>query len=187
MKTSTKIIASLALALTVLFACKKDTGVVAQPEEQTLAMNVQLSTARGATENAIVVGNKAELDAAFNTNKDYVIITKAAEKNNIFIPTTGTTGPVEPVDLYKLCWDEINAYVNANKPSWQAQANANCQTVYACVTCPNVGYGLFVMYAIKPNPIKCATVLAASAYYSKFDFKPGDYNSESVSAYITKK
>ncbi|RKD14443.1 hypothetical protein BCY91_08190 [Pelobium manganitolerans] len=58
-------------------------------------------------------------------------------------------------------------------------------TVYVCLTCPNAGGGLYVLYAIKPNSIKCAEVAYAEMpAFKLFTYGKTQYDSEAVSAYI---
>jgi hypothetical protein len=185
MKNLFKISLAFVLIFSTILACKKDSDDIKleQPEQQ-FSMAVKMASKSGRSESGIVVGTKATLDKAFSSGNEKVLLKKISEKNNLFAPTTGTTGPVDPIDPSALCWDEINAYVAAHKDGWLATANQTCQPVYACVTCPNAGGGLYVMYVIKPTSFKCATLEEASTHYVKFNFTSNDYNGEAVAAHI---
>lgn len=102
----------------------------------------------------------------------------------MFVPVVG---PVK--DPNSLCWDEINAYVNAHRAEWQAAANQNCQTVLVCVTCPNAGGGLYVMYAFKPNSPKCAVYEQFEMQYSlaAFNFGDNELESEAVASFVKRR
>ena len=45
--------------------------------------------------------------------------------------------------------------------------------VIRCITCPNAGGGLFVMYAIEPNSVKC-NVLEFETMYNLVNFNYGE-------------
>ncbi|WP_293302178.1 hypothetical protein [Pedobacter sp. UBA4863] len=188
MKKSIKIIAVLAIALVTLFACKKDKEEVRKEERFSVGMKV--ATARGGTEAAILIGTKAELKAALTQKDGKVYLKKVSEKNNVFVPVVdGTVGPVDPVKPIDLCWKEIDAYYEANVGTWREQANQNCKDVVVCLTCPNAGVGLFVLYVIKPNSPKCLVLDAFEAQFSlsAFNFNNNQLDSEAVANIIKEK
>lgn len=188
MKNSRTIIGALALIVLVTFGCKKEAKL--ETEEQ-FSVAMQKSSFKGENENAIVVGSKSELEALFSGKMDRVYLKKASEKNNLFRPVvgTGTTGPVDPVDPINFCWDEINAYYNEHIQSWQAIANETCKPYVTCITCPNAGGGLYVMYAIKPNGKNCMIYEQAAVMYNftPFNFTINQYDTEAVSSVINPK
>ncbi len=181
MKKSIQIIGILALALVTIFACKKDE----EPQKtERFSINMQLATKGSSSENAIIIGTKAELKEALKTPGEPVYVKKVSVANNVFAPVVG---PVK--DPANLCWEEINAYVDAHRAEWQATANQNCQTVLVCVTCPNAGGGLYVMYAIKPNSPKCVVYEQFEMQYSlaTFNFSDKELESEAVANYVRRK
>jgi hypothetical protein len=186
MKNSIKIIGTLAVILSITFACKKDKQDIKLEEQGKISAPIKMATMTGKSENAIIVGTNAELEAAFSGKQDRVLLKKAAEKNNLFIPVTGTTGPVDPVDPSELCWDEINSYYSEHIDGWLSIANQTCKPYTVCITCPNAGGGLYVMYVIKPTSPKCNISEATAVLYnfSKFNFTVGDYESDAVASYI---
>lgn len=143
--------------------------------ESNFFVALQLELGRGKSEKAILVGSDLELKSALSKDS-HVFLKKAAIQNNVFVPVVG---PVEPIDPTKACWDEIRNYYNAHLPQWQQQANQTCKDVYICLTCPNSGGGLFVLYVIKPNSPKC-NILEAQYNFSKFNFSDRDYDSDEV-------
>lgn len=182
MKKSIKIIGTLAITLVTIFACKKS-GEEPQKEER-FSVNMQVATKGTSGENAILIGTKTELKAALNGKEDAIYLKKVSTASNVFIPIVG---PIKnPNDL---CWDEINAYVNAHKAEWQATANQNCQTVLVCVTCPNAGGGLYVMYAIKPNSPKCTIYeqLEMQFNLAAFNFGDNELESEAVASFVKRR
>lgn len=183
MKNSIKIIGTLALALVTLFACKKNEEEIKKEDQFSVAMKI--ATQRGVTENAIVIGTKAELKAALTQNEGPVYLKKVATNNHVFAPVVGPL----PADPGKNCWDEINAYYQANIAQWQQTANETCTNVMVCLTCPNAGGGLYVMYIIKPNNFKCNMAEAFEAQFSlaAFNFGNNDLESEAVAAHIKSK
>lgn len=179
MKKSIKIIGTLAIALVTIFACKK-TEEEPQKEER-FSVNMQVAAGRGNAENAILIGTKAELKAALTEKEKTVYLKKVSTGNNVFAPVVG---PVkEPIDL---CWDEINAYVNAHRAEWQAIANQTCKPFLVCVTCPNAGGGLYVMYAIQPNSANCVVLEQFEAQFSlaAFNFGDNELESEAVASFV---
>ena len=182
MKNRIQIIGILALALVTFFACKKDAEELQKDDRFSVAIKV--AAERGTTENAILVGSKAELKAALSKKGEPVIIKKVSTKNNVFVPVLDD---VKPVDPSKGCWSEISAYAAAHMAEWQALANQTCTTVIRCITCPNSGGGLFVMYAIEPNSPNC-NVLEFEMQHSLAIFNYGDneLDSEAVASMISK-
>ncbi|SFG65626.1 hypothetical protein [Pedobacter insulae] len=169
MKNSIKIFGSLAIIVSVLFACKKSNDEIKAAEKpQKFSVAIQMANTRDKVESGIVVGTKAELDKAFSETNTIVYLKKDATKANLFIPDTGTTGPVDPVDPSALCWDEINSYYDAHIAGWLAIANQTCKPYLVCITCPNAGGGLYVMYMIKPTSFRCATIEPVSASYKAY-------------------
>jgi len=182
MKKHIHIIGILALALVTIFACKKD-GEDIKKEDERFSVAIKVAAGKESTENAILIGTKAALKVALTTKGEPVMIKKVANKNNVFIPIGDDD--VEPVDPSEACWDEINAYAAARRNEWQALANQTCTTVIRCITCPNAGGGLFVMYAIAPNSIKCAVLDFESAYsLAKFNFNDNELEGEAVASVI---
>jgi hypothetical protein len=189
MKNSIKTIGALVFILFTILACKKtEDDFKVEEKEQKYSFAMKVSSAKGEAEEAIIIGTKAELEKALSAKSGSVYLKRIAEKNNVFIPVTGTVtdGP-QPVDLNKLCWDEINAYYSANIATWQQSANQTCENVYVCITCPNTGLGLFVLYAISPNSVRCATVAEFTISLSKFNFNNDELESESVANFIKSK
>lgn len=185
MKKSIKIIGIFALALVTLFACKKDGEEIQKDERFSVAMKV--ATARGGSEAAILIGSKDELKTALTKNEGKVYLKKVSEKNNVFIPVVGDpVGPVDPVNPIDLCWDEIDAYYDANVGTWREQANATCKDVIVCLTCPNAGAGLYVLYVIKPNSPKCMVMDSFEAQFSLVAFNYNELDSEAVGNLIKK-
>lgn len=187
MKKSIKIIGALAVILSVTFACKKSNDDVrVDQKNQKFSVDMKVASFEGESENAILVGTNAELEAALNGKQEITYIKRATEKNNLFIPVTGTVTPVDPVNPMELCWDEINNYYANHIEGWQNTANQTCKPVMICITCPKSGGGLYVLYVIKPTSPKCNISEAVSVMYdfNKFGFNVKDYESESVSAYI---
>ncbi|WP_017258289.1 hypothetical protein [Pedobacter arcticus] len=188
MKNSRTIIGALSFILLVTFGCKKEKEAKLDTKEQ-FSVAMQKSSFKGENENAIVVGSKSELEALFSGKKDRVFLKKASEKNNLFRPVVGTTGPVvdpEPIDF---CWEEINTYYNEHIQSWQAIANETCKPYVTCITCPNSGGGLYVMYAIQPKGKNCLIYEQASIMYNftPFNFTVNQYDTEAVSSVINPK
>ncbi|MCJ0741677.1 hypothetical protein [Pedobacter montanisoli] len=181
MKKFIQIIGVLALALVTVFACKKSGEEVKKEERFSIAMKV--AAANGNTENAIIIGSKTELKTALSEKYVPIYVKKVSASNNVFIPIVGE--PVLP-NPNKLCWDEIDAYVNAHKAEWQQQANQTCSTVLVCVTCPNTGGGLYVLYVIKPTSPKCTIYEAFEMQFniSAFNFTNNQLESEAVASFI---
>ncbi|WP_410221870.1 hypothetical protein [Pedobacter sp.] len=182
MKKFIQILGVLALALATVFACKKSGEEVKKEERFSVAMKV--AEANGNTENAIIIGSKAELKTALSEKDAPTYVKKVSASNNVFIPIVDG-GTVVP-NPNKLCWDEIDAYVNAHKAEWQQQANQTCSTVLVCVTCPKAGVGLYVLYAIKPTSPKCTIYEAFEMQFniSAFNFTDNQLESESVASFI---
>lgn len=184
MKKFIQIVGILTITIVSLFACKKDEATKTKEERFSVAINV---AAGDASEAAIVIGTKAELKAAMAQKEGPIYLKKVAKRNNVFIPIVGEgTGPVGPVDPTSLCRDEINAYVSAHMASWQQTANQTCRNVMVCLTCPNAGGGLYIMYVIKPTNPKCfiATAFETQFNLAVFDFGDGDLEGEAVAAHI---
>lgn len=187
MKKSIKIIGIFSLALVTLFACKKDSEEIKKEERFSVAMKI--GTARGGSEDAILIGSKAELKAALTKSEGKVYLKKVSEKNNVFVPVVdGTVGPVDPVNPIDLCWNEIDAYYNAHVGTWKDQANQTCKDVVVCLTCPNAGVGLYVLYVIKPTSIKCTVMDSFEAQFSlvAFNYNNNQLDSEAVANHIKK-
>ncbi len=184
MKTSTKFIGALLITMSTFFACEKS-EVKKEAEEQKYSVALNVVGLKGEVEKGILVGAKAELEKAL-TADGAVAISKASKANQLFIPPIGDTPPADP---WVLCKSEIDAYYAEHIAQWQAQANSTCKDVIVCLTCPNANGGLFVLYVIKPNSIRCTTLVADAAIrfgFSKFDFGVGDYEGTGVSSYIRK-
>lgn len=181
MKKFIKITSLLSIALVTLFACKKNESEVKQEDRFSVALKV--ASARS-SENAVIIGTKAELKAALTGNEKPIFLKKIATANNVFIPIEGD-GP-DPVDPGQLCWDEINAYYNAHIAGWRQTANQTCTNVMVCLTCPNAGGGLYVMYVIRSTSPKCNILEAFEAQFSlaAFNFGNGSLESEAVAAHI---
>lgn len=181
MKKFIKITSLLSIVLVSLFACKKDVAEVKQ--EDRFSVGLQVASARG-SENAVIIGTKAVLKSALTPNEKPIFLKKVASGNNVFIPIGGD-GP-DPVDPGQLCWDEINAYYNAHIAGWRQTANQTCTNVTVCLTCPNAGGGLYVMYVIRPTSPKCNMLEAFEAQFSlvAFNFGNGALESEAVAAHI---
>lgn len=181
MKKFIKIISLLSIALVTLFACKKDVAELKQEDRFSVGLNV--ASAKG-SENAVIVGTKAELKAALTANEKPIFLKKIATANNVFIPIDDE-GP-DPVDPGQLCWDEINAYYNAHIAGWRQTANQTCTNVMVCLTCPNAGGGLYVMYVIRPTSPKCNMLEAFEAQFTlaAFNFGNGQLEGEAVAAHI---
>lgn len=183
MKKFIQITSILTIAAIALFACKKD--LPEQKKEEQFSVAMKVATAE-TTENAIIIGTKAELKAALEGKEGPVYLKKIAKANNLFIPIVGEgTGPVNPM---LPCNQEIDAYVNAHKAEWQQLANQTCTNVMVCVTCPNAGGGLYVMYIIKPTSPRCAIALPFEQQFklAAFNFGSNELESEAVASFIRK-
>lgn len=180
MKKSIQIIGVLALALVTIFACKKDSEEIEKEERFSVALKV--AGEKGTIENAILIGTKAELKSALSAKAKPVLLKKVSAKNNVFVPVDDDVKPVDPSEA---CWSEITTYASAHMAEWQQLANQTCTTVLRCLTCPNAGGGLFVMYAIEPNSIGC-TVLEFEMQHAlvKFNFNDNELDSEAVASVI---
>ncbi len=179
MKKSIQIIGVLALALVTIFACKKDSEDIQKEERFSVALKV--AGEKGTIENAILIGTKAELKTALSAKAKPVMLKKISSSNNVFVPVDD----VKPVDPSEGCWAEITAYASAHMAEWQQLANQTCTTVLRCLTCPNAGGGLYVMYAIEPNSINC-TVLEFEMQHAlvKFNFNDNELEGEAVASVI---
>lgn len=192
MKKSIRQIGISAIAALMTFAsCEKQTSVMEITEQDArYSVEIEVVSAKGIREKGIVIGTKPELDAAFNSKIEKITLKKASKSNNVFVPVRGPVvdpvGPVDPVDPMALCWAEIDNYYDAHYEEWLNVANQHCQPVGVCLTCPNAGVGLFVMYQIKPTARKCFPLVAASwAEKQKlFDFDENQYDSDQVAHYI---
>lgn len=168
--------------LLALFACKKDEdNVVVEEKENLYAISIHMPNSRTKSEKAIVVGTKTELEGVLKGSGKPVALKKASAKNNVFVPVVGPVKP--PVDL---CWEEIQDYYDAHVQEWLQIANANCQPYGVCLTCPNAGGGLFVLYEIKPTAAKCLA-LDAQFELAMFDFSENDFDTEAVGNFIVSK
>ena len=186
MKKFIKIGSILTLALMFgLTSCKKENNVKPDQEqkEQMFAVKIQVNSPTGENEIAIVIGTKKELGSAFNGDKG-MMLRKAARKNNVFVLDTKPVGPV--ADPFKPCWDEINQYRDAHWAGWLAEANTTCKTQLHCITCPESGGGLFVMFEVKPTSIKCVKMVEALHQMVAFDFGQNVYDTPEVYEYIQK-
>lgn len=184
MKKFIKIGSILTLSLMFgLISCKKENVKPDADQKELYSVKIQSVSPDGRPEKGIVIGSKEELSKAFSGDKE-ILLKKAARKNNIYTLNPDPVGPV--TDPFKPCWDEIYAYRDANWDSWLAQANASCQTLHPCVTCPESGGGLFVMFIVKPTSIKC--IEAATMHYELAKFKYGEeeYDSPEVYEFIQK-
>jgi len=184
MKNFIKIIGLASVILVGIFACKKDEVVV--KKEERFSIDINLATDRGTT-NAIIIGTKAELKTSLMGKDGAIYLKKVSSSNNVFVPIDDQ-GPM-PGDPMKACHDEISAYYAANIDAWQQVANQNCRNFMACITCPNAGGGLYVMYLIKPNSPKCTILEAFEAQFNlaAFKFTDGELESEAVAAHIKNK
>lgn len=190
MKTKITKIGTLALMLLAVFACEKKDVELAEAKEQKFAVVTYLEDQKGSLEKAIIVGTKAELEASL-MKEEAPRLKKMSAKVNLLIPT-GVVAPVgptpDPYDPYTACWDEIEAYYDAHIAEWQALADATCQVVSRCLTCPQAGVGLFVMYAIQPNPRRCSEAVAHTIeeryHLNSFNFEEEDYDSEALIEFI---
>jgi hypothetical protein len=184
MKKFIKVTSILTIAAITFFACKKEAAE--QKKEGQLSVAMKIVTGKS-TENAVIIGTKAELKAALMGKEGPVYLKKIAKANNVFIPIVGE-GP-DPVDPSEPCWDEIDAYFSEHIAGWQQAANQSCTNVMICLTCPNAGGGLYVMYVIRPNSPKCAIATSLEAQFSlaAFDFGDDQLEGEAVAAYIRNK
>ncbi|WP_199141030.1 hypothetical protein [Pedobacter sp. ASV12] len=181
MKKFIQITGILTIAVVTFFSCKKEK--TEQKEEERFSVAMKVVTAQ-TTENAVIIGTKAELKAALAAKEGPVYLKKIAKTNNLFIPIVGEgSGPSNPM---LPCNQEIDAYVNAHQAEWQQQANQTCTTVMVCVTCPNAGGGLYVMYIIKPTSPRCAIALPFEQQFklAAFNFGNDQLESEAVASFI---
>ena len=111
------------------------------------------------------------------------MLKKAGEKNNVFVLAPRPAGPAS--DPYTACWNEIYQHRDAHWAEWLSKANSTCKTQLRCITCPESGIGLFVMFEIKPTSIKCKEIKVEHAFV-KFDFKENVYDTQEVYQYIQK-
>ncbi len=183
MKKSIQIIGVLAVMLVTLFACKKNETEVKKEERFSVAINM---VTKEGSQNAIMIGTKAELQAALAEGDKRTILKRVSLKNNVYTPVVG---PVEPIDQNKLCWDEIDATIAANSTAWQNAVNQTCKPAMYCLGCPNVGLGLNVLYAVNPTSIKCFVLPNFEAQYSllSFPFGDGDLDGDAVAVHINPK
>jgi hypothetical protein len=190
MKTSIKIIGMLAIVMTMLFGCDKAETVKEESKDQKFSVAIKVANAKGEVENGLMIGTSKELETALSGDKDMVYLKRASKANNLFTPVVGTVtdGPV--TDVFEVCWDEITAYYNEHRPQWLAAANQSCEDVIVCLTCPNSGGGLYVLYVIKPTARKCLEVadisLTERYKFAKFGFEVADYESAKVRDFINK-
>ncbi len=84
MKKFIKMISLLSIALVTLFACKKNESEVKQ--EDRFSVGLKVASARG-SENAVVIGTKAELKAALTANEKPIFLKKIATGNNVSLLT----------------------------------------------------------------------------------------------------
>lgn len=158
---------------------------------QKYAVGFQLQLNGKPSEKAILIDPKSRLKTLIeNDTNETVYLKKLSDRNPVFamIPSTtdGTTDPVHPSDPTSACWKEIQSYYQNHYEEWQNQANQNCREVMVCLTCPRAGIGLYVLYVIKPNNIKCLKVAIAEMQYTLFDFPGDDSDSNAVAAFIEK-
>lgn len=182
MKKSIQIIGVLAVVLVTLFGCKKK-EVEIQKEER-FSVSINMVTKEG-SQNAIMIGTKAELKAALTEENKRVMLKRVSVKNNVFLPVVGPS-PVEPVDQIQLCWDEIDATIAANKGTWQELANQTCQPAMYCLGCPNVGLGLQALYPVYPTSIKC-NVVPFESLLASFKYSNDELDGEAVASFINPK
>ncbi|HRO83696.1 MAG TPA: hypothetical protein PK110_02625 [Niabella sp.] len=183
MKKSITISSIIILLVIGILSCQKQEIPVNEEtvSTQQFAGKSLFVNEKGESEGAIIVGSNDELKAAFD-NKEGYMVRKASQSNNIFLPV----GPVTPADPFKGCWKEIKDYYNAHYSTWLAQANATCRDVLVCLTCPNAGGGLYVLYVIKPTSIKCKEALAAWESIKEFNIRKANYDSPEVADFIRK-
>jgi hypothetical protein len=184
MKKFIQVISILTIAVVALFACKKEEAE--QKKEGQLSVAMKITTAKS-TENAVIIGSKAELKAALTEKEGPIYLRKVAKANNVFIPIVGE-GP-GPLDPSQPCRAEIDAYLSEHIAGWQQAANQSCSNVLICLTCPNAGGGLYIMYIIRPNSPKCtiATTFEVQFNLAAFDFGNDQLESEAVAAHIKNK
>lgn len=194
MKNVIKIGLLLTLVLMGLVACEKSENneSIVEKEESLLSVSIQVET-KGRVENALLIGTKEELEMALLKKSEQSIhLQKVANRNNLFKPVVGTgvVGPVQdPYDAVEACWQEINTIYTSNLPTWRAQANSTCNDVLVCLTCPNAGVGLYVMYVIKPTNPACFMAEISFEYYKAraFNFTKDNYESAEVNKFINSK
>lgn len=179
------------LAVVIMFtltSCDKDDTEPIEPvqDKEMFAMGIEVRSDTGLMEKGILVGTEPELKKAIQGNEGEIYLTKESQANNIYIPNpdVGVSGD----DTTDDCWNEITSYYNNNYNIWLQKANEYCKDVSICLTCPEAGGGLYVLYVIEPNSINCITdeeLDFSLAYALKpFPYDPGDYESEEVSMYI---
>ncbi|MBL1408442.1 hypothetical protein [Sphingobacterium faecale] len=181
MKNFIKPLGLIALVLVALFSCdKKDSVPVEEQKEQMYAVNFQLEGA--ASSKGVLVGTKPELEKALKQSDGPLVVKKVSKSNNVFEPVVGTTNP-----SFDQCWTEIHNYYEAHYAEWLQTANQNCKKVMICLTCPEAGEGLFVLYEIKPTAPKCLEAVLADVVFSPFNFGKGQYESGEVGKFIDSK
>ena len=168
-----------------LTSCKKENNVKPDidQKEQLFAVQIQVNSPSGKDEKAIVIGTKKELGSAF-TGERGMVLQRASKKNNVFVLDPKPVGP--DVDPFKPCWDEINQYRDSHWAEWLAVANSTCKTQLHCITCPESGGGLFVMFEVKPTSIKCVKMEEALHQMVQFDFGQNVYDTPEVYEFIQK-
>ncbi len=178
MKNTIKTLALVALVLVGLSSCdKKENALNEEQKEQMYAVSFQLEGA--ASSKAVLVGTKPELEKALKESDEPLVVKKISNSNNVFEPVVGPTKP-----SFEKCWGEIHNYYEAHYSGWLQTANETCKSVMVCLTCPEAGAGLYVLYEIKPTSPKCIKVVMASTSLMKFDFGKGQYESGEVNKFI---
>ena len=190
MKNTMKMLGMLALVVLSLAACRKKEDAKPQPQTtKQFAMAIQMQSQKSEPQKAILIGSKAELEAAAQ-NKEGVRVMRVSDRNPLFRiyvpPVTGDPNKPDPYNPETACWKEIHAYYEAHYGEWLAQANANCRDVYVCLSCPKTNFGLNVLYYIQPNSPKCLVMEEEQhiVQMRPFDFGEEDYDTETVAAYI---
>lgn len=165
-----------------LVGCNKTelVTVATEKEPEQYAIPVLFADSKEIT-NGILVGSKSELFDVIKS-ENLGIVKSASNVNKVFIPT-GTVGPrpKDPVDPSNGCWDHIFAIYEMLYPEALAVANAHCRDVLLCIGCPD---GLTATMVVKPNSIKCITILTAEAQVSLFNVS-GGFDGGKVTDYIT--
>lgn len=189
MKKQITKITLLAMVLFMAFGCEKkelQVEAVQDAKEARVAFVTEIRDVKGNAEKAIVVGTKAELEAAYMKG-GAVMLKRASEKNAILVPV-GTVNPSDPKpwDPFQECWDEIMAIHDAHIEEWTAQANANCHPVWICLGC---SLNLMAMdFEIHPTARKCFPFHQAAfeEAFSLIDFNFGDdqFDTEAVAEFI---
>lgn len=188
MKNSIKRIGVAAIIMMFsLVSCDKDDDSVKPVEpEKMFAIDIEVTSPSGMPEKGIVIGTKPELEKVVSKKNKAQVMRKESRMNNIFVPNPND--PVEPVDPTDECWDEIEAYYDSHIQEWQFQANETCTDITRCLTCPEAGVGLFVLYVIEPTSIDCNILeveyLLEALNFRPFPYDPIDYESDEMIRFI---